>query len=96
MAKVEVLINNIAKEIAEKALDNYVYEGKTIRQWADEILKYEWIPCSERLPEYEGTYLTTTKNGVVRINHFYPSHKRFGYRFTIAWMSMPEPYREGD
>ena len=27
----------IAKEIADKALDEYEYKGKTIRQWADLI-----------------------------------------------------------
>lgn len=31
-------IEEMAKEVAEKALDEYVYEGKTIRQWG-EILK---------------------------------------------------------
>lgn len=29
-----------AKEVAEKAMDEYEYNGKTLRQWIDEIQKH--------------------------------------------------------
>ena len=31
----ELFIEKLGKEIAEKALDEYKYKGKTIREWAD-------------------------------------------------------------
>lgn len=61
--------------------------------------KQRWIPVSERLPEESGSYLTTTRNNAVRVNHFYAGHGHqvFGYRNNvIAWMPLPEPYKEGD
>ena len=43
------------EKVAEKAIDEYVFEGKTIRQWVEIILRdrdaHRWIPCSERLPD---------------------------------------------
>ena len=34
-------IEEMAKDVAEKALDEYVYEGKTIRQWSKIIKDYD-------------------------------------------------------
>lgn len=34
-------LEEFAKAVAEEALDEYEYKGKTIRQWAEEILEYE-------------------------------------------------------
>ena len=49
------MVEEMAKEVAEKALNEYVFEGKTIRQWVEIILRdrdtHRWIPCSERLPD---------------------------------------------
>ena len=55
-----------------------------------------WIPVTERLPEEDGSYMTTTEYGAVRVNHFYPRNKTWGYKSnrTIAWMPLPLPYRE--
>lgn len=53
----------------------------------------QWIPCSERLPEEGQSILVTTTNGwyVVAIirTFFKDMHKDI-----IAWMPLPEPYRE--
>lgn len=68
----------------------------------------KWIPCSERLPEepkenpaFGGNclevYLVTTKYGSYPFRAFWD-----GINFTdgwqildaIAWMTLPEPYRE--
>lgn len=44
----------MAKDVAEKALDEYIYKGKTLREWIDMLSSSEiptrWIPVSERLP----------------------------------------------
>jgi hypothetical protein len=60
-----------------------------------------WIPCSERLPEEQfkgvlvdtgGIYEIAWRNGVTwhhKDGWFYDSQ-------VIAWMPLPEPYKEGD
>ena len=59
----------------------------------------QWIPCSERLPEKEGNYLITaqpTYNHAkdIRIAHW--SSRWVGYVKSeiIAWMPLPESYKE--
>ena len=54
----------------------------------------KWIPCDKHLPPKEGTYLTTTEKGAVRVNHFYEIHGVWGYdNNAIAWRPMPEAWR---
>lgn len=70
-----------------------------------------WIPCSERLPEKEGWYITTVESEKTRkrriendlfaidiaISHGNTPYKfcKDGYRQkTIAWMPLPEPYKQ--
>ena len=95
-------------------------EGEYGKGWNDcnkhwiEVIKEmpkvgEWIPCSERLPEYTGCYLTTTaipsmgktsyliKYVVMKVDK---AGKKRWYRQgrgneVIAWMPLPEPYKEG-
>lgn len=57
----------------------------------------KWIPCSERLPEEEGVYLSTFKN---TYRHFvetvwFDSDGFFvkSKATVIAWMPLPEPYK---
>jgi hypothetical protein len=53
-----------------------------------------WIPVSERLPEKDGYYLTTTCYRQVYCDFWNEDHfDRTEY--VIAWMPLPEPY-EGD
>ena len=53
-----------------------------------------WIPCSERLPEERGFYLTTTKDKAVYCDYW--NEDNFDRtEMVIAWMPLPEPYREG-
>ncbi len=66
--------------------------------YLDGMFKDDWTPCEEALPTEEGTYLTTTENGAILVNHFYANGNRFGYHKvkTIAWMPLPQPYvKEG-
>lgn len=74
-----------------------------------------WIPVTERLPEEDGRYLVTFKNGIKVCMVGYGSCKRtvLGYPIghgwysleeaqyyaedsIIAWMHLPEPYKEED
>lgn len=53
-----------------------------------------WIPCSERLPEERGFYLTTTKDKAVYCDHW--NEDNFDRtEMVIAWMPLPEAYRGG-
>lgn len=53
----------------------------------------QWIPVTERLPEKPGKYLVTVQNGNVYSGTYDAYSKRF-HCAAIAWMELPEPYRE--
>lgn len=62
-------------------------------------LQPEWIPVSERLPDKEGSYLVTaqpTYNHAkdIRIVHWGGRWVGYSQSEIIAWMPLPEPYRE--
>ena len=50
-----------------------------------------WIPCSERLPEKDGYYLTTTCYRQVYCDFWNEDHFD-RTEAVIAWMPLPEPY----
>ena len=58
-----------------------------------------WISTSERLPDihnYSAEYLVTLKRGGVFIGMFTETDGRswWTYDDVIAWMPLPEPYKE--
>ena len=57
-----------------------------------------WIPCSERLPEKDGLYIVSVINDHNRRYSktcWYHGHEKwFARQDVIAWMPLPEPYRE--
>ena len=62
-----------------------------------------WIPVSERLPEASGTYQVTCMDGRIHRStyaKFQNKLKRWeltgarSYWKVIAWMPLPEPYKE--
>ena len=62
-----------------------------------------WIPCSERLPETSGTYLVSGmwESGRVAVGDCeytsYDGYFNTAWNFDVlAWMPLPEPYREGE
>ena len=63
----------------------------------------KWISCSERLPEHGGRYLISVLDGINRrttVAPYLPRCKawamngRMAYWMVIAWLPLPEPYRE--
>ena len=61
-----------------------------------------WIPCSERLPEDSRDVILTTRSSVVGVGCFTASDGKWVQWYSgggilvdvIAWMPLPEPYRE--
>ena len=92
-----------AKEIA-KQLASWLEELKELRK------KSKWIPCSERLPEYERYILVSFENfampDIARYEEndeggtFYPGDDEKSYSsygiFVNAWMPLPEPCKEDE
>ena len=83
------------QDIEQVQLDKAYEMGK-----ADAI---RWIPCSERLPEHGGRYLISVLDGINRrttVAPYLPRCKawamngRMAYWKVIAWLPLPEPYRE--
>lgn len=67
----------------------------------DLLEQTEWIPCSVRLPEEYGNYLTTVESsdGTATITYQYVDHYGPGWLHedkmhkVIAWMPLPKPYK---
>ena len=62
-----------------------------------------WIPCSERLPDRAGLYWITAVYGSdtrIMTSRFFDGTKweriRRDYTKIIAWMPLPEAYKEGE
>lgn len=55
----------------------------------------QWIPCSERLPEKDGYYLTTTMYRQV-YRDYWNGDNFDRTEMVIAWMPLPEPYNPND
>lgn len=51
-----------------------------------------WIPCSERLPEENEHVLASLKNGEIEGCAFWK--ESLFWQNVIAWMPLPEPYKE--
>ena len=79
---------------------------RTVNQLAEEYINTStdistdtssgWIPCSERLPDKEGTYLVTLKKWeTITFARFtdIKTNPHFN-ALVIAWMPLPQPYTE--
>ena len=53
----------------------------------------QWIPCSERLPDQNGKYLVVGRQKAINILKF-DGGRWYGKWGVVAWMPLPEPYRE--
>lgn len=80
-------------------LDNAQYSEdveEALNMAISALAEQRWIPCSERLPEERQEILATTTDNawgdVVIIRTYYKEM----HKSVIAWMPLPEPYREGD
>lgn len=60
-----------------------------------------WIPVSERLPEdgawclfTDGESMSVERYKADALDHFFPSGRWFDLNDAVAWMPLPEPYKD--
>ena len=54
----------------------------------------EWIPVTERLPEYGTAVITINKGDEYEINHVIDEEDgEWFFNGAVAWMPLPEPYK---
>lgn len=61
---------------------------------APTIEPQQWIPVTERLPEENGDYLVTGRQGAVNKRRYDDGHW-YGNWAVVAWMPLPEPWKGG-
>ena len=61
----------------------------------------KWIPVTERLPEdgtwnifSDGETISVERYKMDAIDHFFPQGRWFSFDEAIAWMPLPEPYKQ--
>jgi hypothetical protein len=94
--------SKIRVDYAEGLRDGYI-GAMTIVSEVEAEYGNRWIPCSERLPEKDGRYITTNmyegeKEEVFDLwyedgNWFIDAGEDETIRTVIAWMPLPEPYK---
>lgn len=93
---------------AEEVADYDCYNKKQFkcakkhRQLAEWLKDYKrlleqekWIPVSERVPKRSGYYLVTGRQGAVNKRLYQDGHW-YGNWAILAWMPLPEPYKESE
>lgn len=66
-------IDEFAKSVAEKLLDDYEYNGKTIREWVEIILNEDFVNvvrCKDCKHYYHGTCVNDFALNLMRENDY--------------------------
>lgn len=68
-----------------------------------DAVRVEWIPCEERLPNRQGHYICTCKDGskykrttTVKWSNGWQLTGSRAYWIVLAWMPLPEPWKGAD
>ena len=95
----QAAIDAISCDIIVTGRQNAELVAATIGTFADRIKalpsaqpEQQWIPCSERLPEEGGYYLTTTMYQEVYCD-YWNGDNYDRTEMVIAWMPLPEPWK---
>jgi hypothetical protein len=104
MAEIEAY-DEIAKKIVERAIDEFIYEGKSLREWINMVNQIpKWIPVTDPLKElpkdrmllvtvetkYSHRYVTELYYDMTEWSDIDAAKGAIAYR---DW-SYPEPYKE--
>ena len=104
-------IHRVVKTDEDVEWNRAIYKSTEIVQEVAEEYNSGWIPCSERLPEDNGVYFVTLDDDImprcIDVRNF--RNGVFEQRFivsplqgkcpeekVVAWMPLPEPYKEND
>lgn len=80
---IDVVNKAVTKEVTLWAIKDL----QTVQPW-------QWISCTDRLPEYGKEVLTVNKDGDYEINHIIDEDDgEWFLHGAIAWITLP-PYRE--
>ena len=80
-------------------------EHEQLAEWLEELKKLreksKWIPCSERLPKDAMDVIAQFSSGTVTElryagNGIFEAIYEYSTKVIIAWMPLPEPYKEGE
>lgn len=111
---VEKILSELEKHIFSAELYNYEWKGqavhnllclgdvKNVAEQLAEEYNNGWIPCSERLPDESGEYLTYVDyadetfiaideidcDGIIKEWNCTPNYH------VVAWQPLPKPYKE--
>lgn len=81
-AKRGLYLRDIEKSIRKMMIDQIANEKKQ---------ESKWIPVSERLPDKDGSYLVTVKQGYVTLGIWLGIAEN--WTEVIAWIPLPQPYK---
>ena len=88
-------------EQVQKMQDMHQAEIEKAFELGKEDAKPQWIPVTERLPEdgtwnifSDGKNISVERYKMDAIEHFFPQGRWFSFDEAIAWMPLPEPYKE--
>lgn len=100
------LVNDcISRQAAIDGKITAVISGQAIEAIPESYIKklplaqpQRWIPMSERMPENGHYYLWCSNGGNVQSDYYwdgFENGQKYGYTI-VAWMPLPEPYKEGE
>ena len=91
----------------KNANEHFIFGCETYKEWLEELptadvverKTVQWIPVTERLPEDDVAVLVTDDERKVRFDAcgtelFTERRFWFNSKNVLAWMPLPEPYRE--
>lgn len=91
--------NNYNIGYSSYLLDNVVEWKEKYFELVENEIVSKWIPCSERLPENAMNVIAQFSDGTVTElryagNGIFEGIYDYSTKVIIAWMPLPEPYRE--
>lgn len=93
--------NNYNIGYSSYLLDNVVEWKEKYFELVENEIVSKWIPCSERLPENAMNVIAQFSSGTVTElryagNGIFEGIYDYSTKVIIAWMPLPEPYRQND
>ena len=99
MIDYDAVMKALEEEYQWQDNEKVAHEMLNVVKYFPTIEQPHWIPCSERLPETNGEYLVTRASA--NLYCYIDIVKKTNVSGDIAndivaWMPMPEPYKEGE